>query len=62
MTNHSPVLSKFDSPNILLVDEVRCHTVFCWVMPRGKNFLPEEESPRCVPLLSPLLFRVLLTL
>ena len=57
-----PVFSKFDSSDILLVDEVGGDGILGWVVPRAEDFFPEEESPGGVPLLGSLLFGILLAL
>lgn len=56
------VLSKFDTPDNLLIDEVGGDKVIIWVVPWCEDLLSEEQPPGGVPLLGSLLLCILLTL
>lgn len=56
------VLSKFNAPYYLLVDEVGGNVVVGGVVPGGEDLLPEEQPPGGVSLLGALLLGILLTL
>ena len=36
----TPIFAEFYSPHILLIDQVCCHAVLGWIVPRGKNLFP----------------------
>ncbi len=56
------VFTKLDAPDDLLIDKICRDSVLGWVVPWSKYLLPEEQSPRSIPLLSTLFLCVLLTL
>lgn len=58
----SLVLSKLQTMDDLLVDEVCADLVLFAVMPRGEHLLAKEETPWSVLLLAALPFHFLLTL
>lgn len=46
------IFSELDTTYNLLVDQACTHRVKPWVVPRGEDLLPEEETPRRTSLLS----------
>lgn len=58
----TPVLPKLNPSHDLLVNEIGGHIILARVVPRSEDLLPEEEPPRCIALLRPLFFGVLLAL
>ena len=58
----TPILSKLDSPDHLLVDEIGADRVLRGVMPWGEYLLAEEEAPGGIALLGAHFLGVLLTL
>jgi len=56
------VLAELNPSHNLLVDEVRCDSVGLRIVPRRKDLLAEEQSPRRIALRRSLLLGVLFTL